>query len=96
MTRPKRSPAKLENLRRLRKAKGLTQAKAAKIFGVSLQSYNAWEAGDFQPRIETLIQMADYFGTTIDYIVGRSLKDLLPEEKRTLQMAAKIIQEKVK
>jgi len=86
----------LTNLRTLRKSKGLTQSQAAAIFGVSVKSYNAWEMGDFQPNISKLIQIADYFGTTIDYIVGRSLKDFSPEEKQILQMAAKIIQEKVK
>jgi len=96
MTRPKRSPAKLENLRRLRKAEGLTQAEAAEIFGVSTASYVSWELGEFEPDIETLKIMADYFHTTVDYIVGRPSKDCTPEERYILQTAAKIIQEKIK
>lgn len=87
---------KLENLKELRKKAGLTQEEAAKIFKVSTTSYVNWELGDYQPKIETLINMADYYHTTIDYIVGRSIKDFSPEEKQILQMAAKIIQEKVK
>lgn len=86
----------LKNLRSLRKDAGLTQQQAANIFGVSLPSYNAWEVGDFQPKIETLIKMADFFHTTIDYIVGRETKELTPQEKEILAMAAKIINEKIK
>jgi len=87
---------KLDNLRKLRKEKGLTQGEASKIFEVSLPSYNAWEMGDFQPKIETLIAMANFFHTTIDYIVGRETNDLTPEEKKILNMAADIIKEKMK
>jgi hypothetical protein len=52
--------------------------------------------GDFEPSLKTLVQMADFFGTSIDYIVGREQKDFSPEEKKILQMAADIIKEKVK
>jgi DNA-binding XRE family transcriptional regulator len=86
----------LRNLRILRQNKKLTQTQAAVIFGVSLKSYNAWEVGDFQPKIETLIQMADYFQTTVDFIIGRDQKDFSPNEKEILLLAAKIIQEKIK
>jgi DNA-binding XRE family transcriptional regulator len=86
---------KLENLRKLRKEKGLTEEQAAKIFSVSLKSYNAWEQGDFQPKIETLIEMANYFDTTIDYIVGREETVFKPEEKDVLRMAASIIDKKM-
>lgn len=86
---------KLENLRKLRKEKGLTQEQTAKIFNVSLKSYNAWEQGDFQPKIETLIEMANYFDTTIDYLVGREETGFTPEEKDILRMAASIIDKKL-
>lgn len=86
----------LKNLRKLRKEKNLTQAQASVIFNVSLTAYNNWEMGDFEPSLKTLVQMADFFGTSIDYIVGREQKDFSPEEKKILQMAADIIKEKVK
>lgn len=85
---------KLENLRKLRKGKGLTQEQAGSIFGISQTSYNAWEQGDFQPNIETLIKLANYFDTTIDYLVGRETTGFTPEEKTILKMAADIIERK--
>jgi len=86
----------LENLRKMRKEKGLSQTQAAAIFGVSLQSYNAWEMGDFEPDITTLKQMADYFHTTVDYIIDRKTKDFTPDQLKILDMAADIIKERTK
>lgn len=40
----------MENLKELRKAKGLTQAQAAKLIGVSLAGYLLWEYGVGEPN----------------------------------------------
>ena len=70
----------------------MTQAKAALIFGVATNSYVAWELGDYEPKIEKLIEIADYFDVSVDYLLGRPKKaDLSPNEKETLTEAAKII-----
>ena len=86
---------KLENLRKLRKEKGLTQEKFAKLLNVSTTTYINWEQGDFQPSIEILIKLADYFNTTIDFLVGREETGFTPEEKDILRIAASIIDKKI-
>lgn len=59
----------------LRKEKELSQREIAKIFNVSQSTYNNWENGNTQPSIEQLIALADYFGVSIDYLVGREGED---------------------
>jgi len=66
----------LQNLRLLRQEAGISQQALADILGVSQQSINHYENHSTQPDIQTLIQMADYFKTSIDYIVGHTdIKD---------------------
>lgn len=87
---------KLKNLKPLRKYKGITQKQAAAIFNVSTAAYNAWELGDAEPSIKTLIEMADYFNCSVDYLMGRNEdKELSPEERDLLDQAAEIIKKKV-
>ena len=43
----------------------------AEILGVSQQTISNYENSDIEPDIELLSRMADYFDTSIDYIVGR-------------------------
>lgn len=62
----------LENLKKLREAAGTTQSALAAAIGVSQQSINKYENHSIEPDIETLKRIADFFDTTIDYIVGYS------------------------
>lgn len=86
----------LQNLRKLRKERHLTQEETARIFNVSATSYINWEKGTFEPDIKTLSKMADFFNTSVDYIIDRKIDGLTPEEKKALEIAAKIIMEKIK
>lgn len=62
----------LNRLRQLRQEKGLSQQKLAAQMGISQQSVNKYENHNVEPDIAMLTQMADLFGTTIDYLVGHS------------------------
>lgn len=62
----------LENLKKLRAESKTSQAVLAEAIGVTQQSINKYENHNVEPDIESLRRMADYFGTTIDYIVGQS------------------------
>lgn len=59
----------MKNLKLLRKQHDLSQQKLADILHVSQQSVYKYENGITSPDIETLIRMADYFNTSIDYLV---------------------------
>ncbi len=70
----------LENLRALRKAEGVTQLELAEAIGVTQQSVNKYENHNIEPDIESLKRIADFFDTSIDYIVGHSELRFRPEE----------------
>ena len=59
----------MRNLKLLRKQHGLSQQKLADILHVSQQSVYKYENDITSPDIETLVRMADYFNTSIDYLV---------------------------
>lgn len=62
----------LPNLKLLRKEYGVSQQLLADVLGVSQQSVNQYENHSTEPDLATLTQMADYFNTSIDFIVGRT------------------------
>lgn len=62
----------LPYLKLLRNKRGISQQKLAEALGISQQSVNQYENQSIEPDIGILSRMADYFETSIDYIVGRS------------------------
>lgn len=44
----------------------------AKELGVTVRAIQLWENRQSRPDIDRLISIADYFGVTVDYLVGRS------------------------
>ncbi len=60
----------MKNLRSLRKQHNLSQQKLADILHISQQSVYKYENDITSPDIETLKHMADYFETSIDYLIG--------------------------
>ena len=61
-----------ERLRELRREKGVTQLEMANFMGVKHRSYQNYEGGDRRPDYVGLVALADYFGVTTDYLLGRS------------------------
>lgn len=60
----------LTNLKILRDERGISQKELSDAINVSQQSINKYENHNVQPDIEILKKMADYFDTSIDYILG--------------------------
>lgn len=60
------------NLRQLRQKQKISQRTLGEALGVSQQTINLYENHKVEPDIYMLIKIADYFGTTIDYLVGHS------------------------
>lgn len=63
-----------EVLKQLRKAKGLTQNDLARVLKVSRSTIAAYEARNNQPDFDKLVQIADYFNITIDYLLSGEVK----------------------
>ena len=62
----------IKNLKILRESHGISQQKLADAVGISQQSVNTYENHQTQPDIVTLIQIADFFHTSVDYLVGHT------------------------
>lgn len=62
-----------ENLKSLRKFKGIGQSVLAEALSISIKTVSHWETGYTEPSITQLIQLAEYFEITIDELVGRTI-----------------------
>lgn len=54
----------------MRKIRGLSQAKLAKLLGVAQNTVSNWENGSREPDNETLKKLAFHLGCTVDYLLG--------------------------
>ncbi|MBC8547047.1 helix-turn-helix transcriptional regulator [Clostridiaceae bacterium NSJ-31] len=59
-------------VRDLREDRDLSQGQVAKLLNVSQATYSRYESGVLDIPTETLLKLADYYGVTVDYILGRS------------------------
>ena len=59
-----------ENIKRLRRGRGMTQAQLAKVLNISSAAVSKWEKGDSFPDITLLFPIADYFGISVDELMG--------------------------
>ena len=76
-----------KNLKILRKLYGLTQDDLAKSINTSRSCVSNYESGSREPDSETLMQLADNFGVSLDFLLGRSpVKTVLREENILSQL----------
>ena len=61
-----------ETIKRLRRERDLTQEEVATHLGVSCQSVSKWERGDGYPDIAMLPALSNYFGISVDELLGMS------------------------
>ena len=59
-----------ENIRKNRRESNLSQEAFAERLGVSFQTISKWERGECYPDIEMLPKIANFFGITIDALMG--------------------------
>ena len=58
-------------LKELRIEKGLSQRKLGETLGVCNQTVSFWETGSREPDLDSVVKIADYFGVSTDYLLGR-------------------------
>lgn len=64
-----------DNIRKYRKARSLTQQQLADALGVTVGAVYKWEAALSMPDISLLIELADFFDTSVDALLGYEMKD---------------------
>ena len=64
-----------ENIRAFRKERSLTQEQLSEALGVTAGAVYKWEAKLSIPDLEMIIQMADFFDTSVDVLLGYEVKD---------------------
>ena len=63
---------KFQRIQDLRNDSDLSQKQISEILHISQRSYSDYETGSRGIPIEMLIRLADYYNTSIDYLVGRT------------------------
>lgn len=64
-----------ENIRKIRKSKGLSITQLSEKTGYAIQHISAIEHNKYSPRLVTAIDFADVFEVSLDELVGRDFKD---------------------
>lgn len=68
----------MEMLKKLRKQHRYNQSVLAELLNISVSAYGNYELGQREPNIDSLKKMADFYGVTVDYLLGRD--HITPEE----------------
>ena len=63
-----------KRIRDLREDMDLNQTQIAKYLGMSQTGYSKYETGENDLPTQVLIKLADLYGTSIDYLLGRTDK----------------------
>ncbi len=61
---------KYERIRNLRIDKGLTQSQVALYLNVKQNTYSQYEIGVLNYPLDIVIKLAEFYGTSVDYLVG--------------------------
>ena len=64
-----------ENIRAFRPARGLTQEQLAEVMGVTVGAVYKWEAKLSQPELQMIVELADFFDTSVDVLLGYAMRD---------------------
>ena len=63
---------KFENIRNLRIDNGYTQKQSAQQLGISQNTYSQYELGILNYPVDALLILADFYGVSVDYLLGRT------------------------
>ena len=72
-------------IKELRERKGYNMRQMAKALNIPYTTYVNYEKEEREPNSEMLVLMAKFFGTSVDYIVGRTddIKPISNEQEKT-------------
>ncbi len=81
----------MQILKELRIKNNLSQRELANYLDLSVSAYGNYELDQRQPSIENLCKLADYFGVSVDYLIGHEKKSVM--ERPTSDLAENFIKE---
>lgn len=61
-----------QRIKELRKEHKKTQTEMAELLGIKLRAYQYYESATHYPEVPNLIKLADFFGVSTDYLMGRT------------------------
>jgi transcriptional regulator with XRE-family HTH domain len=62
----------MKNLKSLRVETGVSQLRLAEAIDSTQQAIHRYEHGDYEPDIQTMTEIANFFNTSVDYLVGNT------------------------
>lgn len=62
------------NIRNLREDSDKTQKELAVFLNIKQTTYSKYELGKINIPVEVFMKLADYYGVTVDYLLGRTNK----------------------
>ena len=62
-----------KNIRKIRISKKMTQTEFAELFDLKRTAVGSYEEGRAEPKIDTLIKIADYFKLSLDQLLRKEL-----------------------
>lgn len=68
----------MNRIQDLRTMRGLSMKEASRQIGIPYTTYVNYEKGLREPNSETLISLANFYGTTIDYLLGKESVPPIP------------------
>jgi len=80
-----------ENIKRLRKSKGLSQEELAIKLNVVRQTISKWENGLSVPDSDMLIMLADELDTTVSELLGETVTEPTTDDLKTLSEKLEVI-----
>lgn len=75
------------NFKTMRKQRGLTQEQIAETLGVSCQAVSKWETNTSYPDISLLPIIADFFGVSVDFLIGHDTSKQFEEIDNASKLA---------
>lgn len=84
-----------ERIRFLREQKELTQTELAKKLGITRSSVNAWEMGISVPSTQYLVELANIFSVSTDYLLGvmrTASIDTTGLDEKDIEMVYKLVE----
>ena len=67
-------------LKQIRKERGVKQTTLCAALGIAQSTLSSWENSIYEPDQNTTLKLADYFGVSVDYLLGRETPTPTPTD----------------